>query len=85
MMKARPLEKPVVDPVCGMSVNPGTAKIIAAIEGQNYYFCAEGCRKAFVENPKKFLDPECARPKNWWGRYLQRLKKATGEKPMKCH
>ncbi len=84
-MKARPLENPVIDPVCCMSVNPATAKIIATIEGQNFYFCAESCRKTFVENPKKFLDPECARPKSWWGRYLQRLKKATGDKPMKCH
>ena len=85
MMKASPLEKPVVDPVCGMSVDPETAKIIATIEGQNYYFCAEGCRKTFEKNPKKFLEPECDRPKGWWGRYLQRLKKTTGDKPMKCH
>ena len=27
-----------VDPVCGMSVNPGTTEIVAAVEGQNYYF-----------------------------------------------
>lgn len=85
MMKARPLDKPVVDPVCGMSVNPESTKIRSVIEGQHYYFCAEGCRKAFEKNPKKFLEPECDKPKGWWGRYLQRLKKATGDKPMKCH
>jgi len=85
MMKARPLEKPVVDPVCGMSVDPETVKIIATIEGQNYYFCAEGCRKAFEKNPKKYLESECDKPKGWWGRYMARLKKATNGKPMKCH
>jgi YHS domain-containing protein len=77
--------KAVIDPVCGMSVDPETANIMATIEGQHYYFCAEGCRKAFVENPKKFLAPECDKPKGWWGRYMARLKKATDGKPMKCH
>ena len=75
----------VIDPVCGMSVNPETTKIIATIEGEHYYFCAEGCRKTFVENPKKFLEPECDKPKGLWGRYMARLRKATGGKPMKCH
>ena len=77
--------KSVVDPVCGMAVDPETANIMAAIEGQHYYFCAEGCRKSFMENPKKFLAPECDKPKGWWGRYMARLKKATDGKPMKCH
>jgi Cu+-exporting ATPase len=77
--------KSVIDPVCGMSLNPATARIKAVVGGQLYYFCAEGCRKVFEKNPKKFLDPECARPKGWWGRYVQRLQKATGGKSMKCH
>jgi YHS domain-containing protein len=77
--------KPVVDPVCGMSVDAETTKIIATIEGQPYYFCAEGCRKAFEENPQKYLGAECAKPRGWWGRYMARLNKATGGKPMKCH
>ena len=85
MMKPRQLVKPDVDPVCGMSVNPETATIKACIEGQNYYFCAEGCRKAFEENPEKYRESECAKPKGWWGRYMAKLQKATGGKPMKCH
>jgi len=84
-MKSTESLKSVVDPVCGMSVNPETTEITAAFEGQHYYFCAEGCRKAFLENPKKFIDPECARPKSWWGRYTAKLQKATGGKSMKCH
>jgi len=76
---------PFIDPVCGMTVNPETAKITAVVEGQSYYFCAESCRKAFVENPKKFFEPECVKAKSWWGRYMQRLQKATGGKPIKCH
>ena len=77
--------KSATDPVCGMSVNPETTKIIATIEGERYYFCAEGCRKAFEENPKKFLEPECNKPRGLWGRYIARLQKATGGKSMKCH
>lgn len=84
MNQSGPL-KSVIDPVCGMSVNQETTKIIATIEGEQYYFCAEGCRKAFVENPKKYLKPECDKPKGLWGRYMARLQKATGGKPMKCH
>jgi YHS domain-containing protein len=84
-MKSKPSAKPVIDPVCGMSVDPETAKIMASIEGQNFYFCAEGCRKAFEENPEKYLGSECPKPKGWWGRYIARLQKATGGKQMKCH
>ena len=84
-MKSRPQEKSVVDPVCGMSVNPETAKIKAFIEGRNYYFCAEGCRKAFEANPEKYIGSECPKPKGLWGRYMARLQKATGGTPMKCH
>ena len=59
--------------MCGMSVNPATTQITADVDGKHYYFCAEGCLKDFVENPIKVLDPECASPKRWWGRYLHRL------------
>lgn len=71
-----------IDPVCGMTVDPEKTDIVATVEGQAYYFCAEGCRKAFLENPKKYLEPK---KKGWWGRYTERLEKATGGKAMKCH
>jgi xanthine dehydrogenase accessory factor len=38
-----------VDPVCGMQVDIATAKWTAEKDGQTYYFCAPGCRRAFVE------------------------------------
>ena len=84
-MKSNPAERTVVDPVCGMSVDPETTNIKVFIEGQNYFFCAEGCRAAFEENPEKYMAPECAKPKGLWGRYMAKLQKATGGKPMKCH
>jgi P-type Cu+ transporter len=44
-----------VDPVCGMAVDPATAKGTSSHAGQTFYFCAEGCRRAFEKNPASFL------------------------------
>ncbi len=44
------------DPVCGMTVDPGTARS-TTLAGQAYYFCSEGCRTKFVANPSKYLNP----------------------------
>jgi YHS domain-containing protein len=68
-----------------MSVDPRATGIKASFEGQNYYFCADGCRQVFEKNPVKYIGTECAKPRGWWGRYMARLQKATGGKPMKCH
>jgi YHS domain-containing protein len=46
------------DPVCGMDVDPATAQHKSEYQGQTYYFCAPGCRKAFEADPKKYLDPD---------------------------
>ena len=51
----------VKDPVCGMSVDPHTAKHRAEHNGQPYYFCSAGCRTKFVADPQKYLSPEKAR------------------------
>ena len=45
------------DPVCGMNVDPSTAKHTTEYNGQTYYFCAPGCKKAFEAEPDKYLDP----------------------------
>ena len=36
------------DPICGMQVDIASAKWTAERDGQMYYFCAPGCRKAFL-------------------------------------
>jgi Cu+-exporting ATPase len=43
------------DPVCGMKVDPATAKHKAEYDGQTYYFCSGGCREKFVSDPARFL------------------------------
>ena len=41
------------DPVCGMSVDPHTAKHRAEHGGRTYYFCSAGCRTKFIADPAK--------------------------------
>ncbi len=44
----------VMDPVCGMPVNPATARHRADHEGTSYYFCSARCLAKFEANPKAF-------------------------------
>jgi Cu+-exporting ATPase len=44
------------DPVCGMKVDPHTAKFRSEHGGHPYYFCSAGCHAKFVADPHKYLD-----------------------------
>jgi len=44
----------VVDPVCGMTVNPDSAKQ-AEHDGQFYHFCSDSCRSKFTADPEQYL------------------------------
>jgi P-type Cu+ transporter len=50
------------DPVCGMTVDPHTAKHRASFEGRPYYFCSAGCRAKFIADPQKYLTKAEAPP-----------------------
>ncbi|MDZ4857616.1 MAG: heavy metal translocating P-type ATPase [Candidatus Hydrogenedentes bacterium] len=43
------------DPVCGMTVDPATAKHSHAHNGTTYYFCSESCKKKFAASPDEYL------------------------------
>jgi len=47
----------VVDPVCGMKVDPDNAAGSFAYQGKTYYFCSKHCLHRFSENPETFLNP----------------------------
>src|SRR5690606_18701947 len=47
----------VKDPVCGMTVDPHTAKHRYTHAGKTYYFCAARCREKFAADPAAYLDP----------------------------
>ncbi|MBJ7532811.1 heavy metal translocating P-type ATPase [Rhodomicrobium vannielii ATCC 17100] len=51
-----------VDPVCGMSVDPHTAKHRATYEGRAYYFCCGGCKAKFEADPRRWLEKDSAPP-----------------------
>ena len=48
-------ERAVKDPVCGMSVDPATAKFTAEHAGETYYFCSARCHDKFVADPGAYL------------------------------
>jgi Cu+-exporting ATPase len=48
------------DPVCGMSVDPTTAKHRTEYNGQSYVFCCAGCRTKFEADPIRYLEPASA-------------------------
>jgi Cu+-exporting ATPase len=50
--EATHLEK---DPVCGMNVDPGNAKHSAGYGGHAYYFCSQGCKTKFVDDPVSYI------------------------------
>ena len=59
LIKGAPQEVPeiveAIDPVCGMTVEVGTAKHTVDHEGTTYYFCAPGCARAFKKDPSDFI------------------------------
>lgn len=70
-----------IDPVCGMTVDPGSAAGKSFYQGVDVYFCARGCKQRFDAAPQ---DYPLKKRKGFWGRYLDRLNKATGGKPPSC-
>jgi xanthine dehydrogenase accessory factor len=48
------------DPVCGMTVEVGSARHTVDHEGTTYYFCAPGCARAFKKDPADFLGSAAA-------------------------
>ena len=47
-----------IDPVCHMEVEESSAAATSEYKGKTYYFCAIGCKKAFDQEPEKYLAPE---------------------------
>lgn len=45
------------DAVCGMAVNPAATAHHAHHDGSDYPFCSDGCRRTFLADPQRYLDP----------------------------
>src|SRR5690606_32613239 len=55
-------EHAAIDPVCGMKVDPHTAKHRASHMGHPYYFCSARCREKFVADPSRNLEKKDEAP-----------------------
>ncbi len=51
-------EHKVIDPVCGMKVDPHNTPHRHQHQGHPYYFCSAGCRTKFAADPAKYLGPK---------------------------
>ena len=84
-MTATSIENYYVDPVCRMKVAKGSKVPSFEFQSETYHFCADSCRKAFMADPQSYVKSGPTKRKGFWGRYLDRVKKATGGKPPCCH
>ncbi len=45
----------VLDPVCGMEIEPAEAVGLTELEGERYYFCSSTCKERFDAEPQRFV------------------------------
>src|SRR5260370_34061910 len=48
----------VLDPVCGMTVDPATSKHRFDHQGKTFHFCSASCRSKFAADPARYLDKQ---------------------------
>jgi P-type Cu+ transporter len=47
----------LLDPVCGMTVDPSKSRHRFEYRGEIYHFCSAGCRTKFAADPEQYLRP----------------------------
>ncbi|HET9530541.1 MAG TPA: heavy metal translocating P-type ATPase [Blastocatellia bacterium] len=52
----------VIDPVCGMTVEPASAAGSFEHEGKTYYFCSQSCLQKFRAEPARFIKGTVSAP-----------------------
>ena len=55
----------IIDPICGMTVEPHSAAGSFEYNGTTYYFCSKGCLQKFQQDPELFLKkptPQLSQP-----------------------
>ena len=45
----------VIDPICGMKIDPVTAAPTRDHDGTTYYFCNKGCAKESESDPERYV------------------------------
>lgn len=88
----------VIDPVCGMTVDPATARHRHEHEGKTYYFCCAHCLQKFSATPSQYSEagakPQArmqmvqigaGKPTKAEGRELVQLSRAAAAAPAKTY
>jgi Cu+-exporting ATPase len=57
-----PTGESVIDPVCGMTVDPAKSPHYAEHGGAAFHFCSAGCLGKFKADPDRYLKPKPAAP-----------------------
>ena len=58
-----------VDPVCGMTVDPGGAAGFVVHAGTTYHFCSRGCVEKFQADPQRYLAKSAPEPAHSAAKY----------------
>jgi P-type Cu+ transporter len=69
------------DPVCGMSVDPATARHRAEHAGETFYFCCNGCREKFAAEPARYLPGPTHAPASAAHEHAHHASAASPQKP----
>ena len=59
---AKDAEERVLDPVCGMAVDPAAASASAEFAGTRYWFCSAHCREEFLGDAPRYAKGTAAQP-----------------------
>ena len=54
----------VIDPVCGMNIDPAQAVGSTTYEGRTYHFCSRGCESKFDVAPAEYVAPTASSPES---------------------
>ena len=57
----RPAGASYVNPVCGASVDPASALHVLEWQGQQFWFCCDGCKLEFEREPERYAAIQAAR------------------------
>ena len=57
-----PAQEGVRDPICGMTVDPATAKHRTDYAGETFSFCSAKCKDRFAADPQQYATPRTDRP-----------------------
>ena len=65
LKESEPVGARVVDPVCGMTVQPDSAAGSLVHDNQTYYFCSKHCLQKFREDPELFSEKSAFNNRVW--------------------